>query len=308
MLCATTENADLPDKLLSLSKIDLIHCNHFFCMPAALRLKGDRECPILLDTHDVQARQFALRNEGRRRLPPKARFATMLALELEQMRKADLLIHLNEEEAVEWRGLLPDRQNALIYPAIKPMPTGPGGRDMVIVASANHPNFLSVAWFLENVRPLVPDIPLRIIGNIDSMLRARNPALFARHAKLFSGQVDDLGSVYANAAAALLPTISGHGISVKTIEALSSGLPLIATAEAFRGIGIDPATLANVTLVADAGGFAKALRSLAERPQLSPKQRLASATRRLYERLFCIDTYQSAISDLIRPLLERPRP
>ncbi len=175
ILCATTENADLPDELLSLSKIDLIHCNHFFCMPAALHLKGDRECPILLDTQDVQARQFALRNEGRRLLPPKAGFATMLALELEQMRKADLLIHLNDEEAAEWRELLPDRQHALIYPAIKPMPTGPGGRDIVIIASANHPNFLSVAWFLENVRPLVPDIPLRIIGNIDLLVRARDP-------------------------------------------------------------------------------------------------------------------------------------
>ena len=127
ILCAITENADLPDKLLSLSQIDLIHCNHFFCMPAALHLKGDRECPILLDTQDVQARQFALRNEGRQLLPPKAGFATMLALELEQMRKADLLIHVNDEEEAEWRKLLPDRQNTLIYPAIKPMPTGPGG-------------------------------------------------------------------------------------------------------------------------------------------------------------------------------------
>jgi len=308
ILCAITENADLPDKLLSLSKIDLIHCNHFFCMPAALRLKGDRECPILLDTHDMQARQFALRNEGRRRRLPKAGFATMLALELEQMRKADLLIHLNEEEAAEWRELLPDQPHALIYPAIKPMPTGPGGRDMVIVASANHPNFLSVVWFIENVRPLVPDIPLRIIGNVDSMVRASDPALFAKHAKLFSGRVDDLESVYANAAAVLLPTISGHGISVKTIEALSSGLPLIATTEAFRGIAIDPTTLANVTLVGDADGFAKALRSLAERPRLSPEQSLASDTRQLYERLFCIDTYQSAITDVVRPLLERRRP
>ena len=236
MLCATMENADLPDELRSLSKIDLIHCNHFFCMPVALSLKGNRECPILLDTHDVQARQFALRNESRRLLPPKAGFAAMLTLELEQMRKADLLIHLNDEEAAEWRDLLPDRPHVLIYPAIKPMPIGPGGRETVIIASANHPNFLSVAWFLENVRPLVPDIPLRIIGNIDVLVRARDPALFARHAELFSGRVDDLESVYANAAAVLLPTISGHGISIKTIEALSSGLPLIATGEAFRGI------------------------------------------------------------------------
>ncbi len=304
MLCATTSYADLPDELFSLSNIDLIHCNHFFCMPAALGLKGDRKCPILLDTHDVQARQFALRNEHRRLLRPRVGFATMLALELEQMRKADLLIHLNDEETAEWQELLPDRPHVLIYPAIKPMPTGPGGREIVIIASANHPNFLSVAWFLREVRPLSPEIPLRIIGNIDAMVRARDPALFARHAELFSGRVDDLESVYANAAAVLLPTVSGHGISIKTIEALSSGLPLIETAEAFRGIAVDPRTLANVTLVDEAEGFAKALRLLAERPPLSAKQREESDTRRLYERLFSFDAYQSAIAAVVRPLLE----
>ncbi|HEY1736284.1 MAG TPA: glycosyltransferase [Methylovirgula sp.] len=305
MLIATTENADLPKAILSLPEIDLIHCNHFFCMSVALRLRGARPCPILLDTHDVQARQFALRNETRALLPPKTGFATMLALELKEMRQADLLIHLNDEEEAEWRDLLPDRPHELIYPAIVPMPTGPGGHEIAIVASANHPNFLSVIWFLENVRPLAPDIPLRIIGNIDAMVRARDPALFARHADLFAGRIDDLESVYANAAGILLPTISGHGISIKTLEALSSGLPLIATREAFRGIAVDPAILANVTLVDDAESFAKALRELAERPPSSGEERQGSDTRRLYERLFSFAAYQAAIGDVVRPLLDR---
>ena len=303
MLCATTSNAELPAELLSLSDVALIHCNHFFCMPVARALKRKYSCPILLDTHDVQARQFSLRNAKRWLLPPKASFDDMLRLELAQMRDADLLIHLNDEEAGNWRALLPDMAHVLIYPAIKPVPTAPGGPAIILVASANYPNYLSATWFLTEVLPLACDVPVRIIGNIDQIFRAEAPTLFAQHLELFSGRIDNLEGVYANAAAILLPTTSGHGISIKTIEALSSGAPLIATREAFRGIAIDPATLANVTLATDAEGFATALRQRAEMPPTSPQARQTSDTRRLYERLFAFDAYVQALADEVRPLL-----
>jgi glycosyltransferase involved in cell wall biosynthesis len=303
MLLATAGSAQLSDEILGLADIDLIHCNHFFCVPVARRLKGKRSCPILLDTHDVQARQFALRNEGRFLLPPKARYEDMLALECDEMRNADLLIHLNHEEAQSWRALLPDQAHALIYPALKPMPTGPGGADVIIVASANYPNYLSLKWFLEKVRPRAAEVPLRIIGNIDQIFKARAPELFAEHSGLFCGRIDDLAGAYASAGLILLPTISGHGLSIKAVEALSSGAPLIATKEAFRGIDIDPATLANVTLVADAEAFAEALRRLAAKPSASSQDRQASDTRRLYEQLFSFDAYQHALGAAVTPLL-----
>lgn len=295
MLCETVSAAPLPDALLALPQIDLIHCNHFFLMPAARRLKGNRTCPILLDTHDIQARQFALRNESRWLLPPKARFETMLAREIAEMRDADLLIHLNDEEARDWQKLLPDARHALIYPAIKSVPTGPGGTDIIIVASANHPNYLSIKWFLQEVRPLCPQVPLRIIGNVDDMVRAQAPTLYAQHAGLFAGRVNDLDKAYAEAGLILLPTISGHGLSIKTAEALSCGAPLIATAEAFRGIAIDPQSLRNVVLAADAAGFAAALNDCARKPPATEDARRASDTRRLYEQLFVFKAYCQAL-------------
>ena len=76
------------------------------------------------------------------------------------------------------------------------------------------------------------------------------------------GRVDvaKLHDAYRNAAAVLLPATAGHGISIKTIEALSCGAPLIATPLAFRGLGINAAGLPNVTVTEDAAGFAAALR------------------------------------------------
>jgi polysaccharide biosynthesis protein PslH len=318
MLCETVANAELPSDLLGLPHIDLIHCNHFFCMPAALALKARHMCPVLLDTHDVQARQFSLRNEAAWRVPPKASFEDMLALEIAEMKEADLLIHLNDEEAQTMRQLLPQKRHALVYPTIKPVPGGAGGSDFIIVASANYPNYLSVVWFLTEVLPLVPDVPVRIIGNIDQEFANRAPALLEQYAGSFAGRIDDLDAAYANAAAILLPTTTGHGISIKTIEALSSGVPLIATREAFRGMAIDPAELANVDLVSDAAGFAAALRhskvksaakpkSMPEATPLAPPgARLGSDTRRLYEKLFAFEAYLDAIAACVLPLLSPP--
>src|SRR5450631_4326357 len=254
--------AVIPAASTLVPRLDLIHCNHFFCMPAAVRLREGHACPILLDTHDLQARQYALRNRSSVRLPPLASYEAMLAIELDAMRPADILIHLNAEEADAFKKLVPDKRHALLYPAVNAMPAGPGGADPIIVASANYPNFLGLRWFLREVLPLAPGVPVRIFGNIDRELQSRIPHLYKVHAALFSGRVEtgELHAAYNSALAVLLPATAGHGISIKTIEALSSGAPLIATPLAFRGLGIDAAGLANVTMAEDGPAFAAALR------------------------------------------------
>jgi len=308
MLVETVRGASLPPELMHLPEIDLIHCNHFFCMLAALKLRGDRGCPILLDTHDLQARQYLLRQSGSWTLPPAATYESMLALELANMAAADVLIHLNAEEAVAFERLMPDKRHVLIFPAVEPVSIGRGGSDIIIVASANCPNFLAIAWFLTEVMPHVPDAPVKIIGNIDQEFRRRAPKLFRQRAALFTGYTQDLNKAYGNAAAVLLPVTEGFGISIKTIEALSTGAPLIATKLAFRGMGIDPAKLANVTLASDPLAFAAAIRRVNEANRPPADDRAKSDTRRLYDRVFSAAAYQNALAALVQPLLETEHP
>ncbi len=92
------------------------------------------------------------------------------------MRGADLLLHLNAQEAEEFpRRLLPERRHALLYPATPPAPTGPGGPDIVIVSSNNAANVESVIWFLREAAPLAPGVKAKIAGNVDAGVRARAP-------------------------------------------------------------------------------------------------------------------------------------
>ena len=287
---------------LALQRIDLVHCNHFFCMPFVEKLLGTKRCPIVLETQDIQADQYQLRNKGAFLLPPGATYEEMLGIELDWMRRADLMVHLNAEEDATFRRLLPEKQHALIYPAVAPVPTGPGGDEIVVVASANRGNVLSVEWLLSEVLPRARDVKVAIVGNIDAALRKHNPALYERHRRLFRGRVDDIGSVYANAKVVLLPTSEGHGLSIKTVEALSSGLPLIATAQAFRGMQVVAASLANVTIADSPQAFASALRAAAGQAPASGAERLASDTRRLYEAHFSLEAYREALASRVLPL------
>jgi polysaccharide biosynthesis protein PslH len=275
---------------------DLIHCNHFFLMPAARRLAGG--APVLLDTHDLQARQFALINERMPWLRPRVGYEAMLAQELDAMRGADLILHLNAQEAVDFESLLPGKRHALNYPPTPPAPTGPGGPDIVIVSSNNSGNVESLIWFLREVAPKAPAVRVKIAGNVDSGVRARAPELHAAHRDWFLGRVGDPGAIYANARLVLLPTTAGTGLSIKTVEALSSGLPIIATPQALRGMGDAVRALNGVTVAESADAFAQALSTAAA--TTAPG---ATGTRAYYEANFSTLAYQSRLEGFAATLL-----
>jgi polysaccharide biosynthesis protein PslH len=302
-LVELAKRAPLPPGIAE-ERIDLVHANHYFTLPLVERLLDGRRAPVLLETQDIQANQYVLRNQGGFFLPPHARYDDMLAVELDWMRRvATLNIHLNEEEYLAFQRLLPASRHALVYPAVAPVAIGAGGKDIVIVASDNYGNFVSLRWFLTQVLPLAPGAPVSIYGNIDGGVKRRDAPLYEAHRALFKGRVDDIGAVYANAACVLLPTIEGHGLSIKAVEALSSGAPLIATPQAFRGMGVDASALANVTLAEDAASFAAAMRALSLGAGVSGR-REQSDTRRLYDRVFSAAAYARALEGLAVPLLE----
>lgn len=282
-------------------RYDLVHCNHFFLMPIARKLA--RGAKILLDSHDLQARQFALMNEHMPWLKPLATYEQMLAQELALMREADLLIHLNAREDEDFRAMLPEKSHVLLYPAVPEAPTGPGGSDIVLVASNNSANVESVIWFLRKVAPLARGVAVKIAGNVDAGVRAREPSLFERHKDWFLGRIDDPGVVYAGARLTLLPTVSGHGLSIKTVEAMASGLPLIATTLALRGMGEESLALPGVAVADNPESFAAALLKWAQAPVPDEAERKASPVRNYYDAHFSSSAYQRNLAGLIAPFL-----
>ncbi|MCX7900516.1 MAG: glycosyltransferase family 4 protein, partial [Methylocystis sp.] len=263
-----------------------------------------RRAPIILETQDIQARQYVLRNKGGFFIPPYTTYDDMLKVELDWMRRADLCAHLNEEEHVDFQRLLPEARHALIYPAVAEVPRA-RGREIIVVASDNYGNYESVKWLLETVAPLAPVARVSIYGNIDGGVKRRARALYEKHRDLFKGRVDDIGAVYANAGCVLLPTVEGHGLSIKAVEALSCGAPLVATPLAFRGMGVDPRQLRNVALAEDAAQFAALWRDAEAVCERGPAANAATSdTRRLYEETFSPRAYSRSLAAYVTTLVE----
>jgi glycosyltransferase involved in cell wall biosynthesis len=288
-------------------RIDLVHANHYFTLPFVETLMRGRRVPVILETQDIQARQYVLRNKGGFFIPPYATYEGMLKIELDWMRRADLNAHINEEEHRDFSALLPEARHALIYPAVTEVPPA-SGREIIIVASDNYANYMSLRWFLREVVPLAGGARVSICGNIDGGVRSRDPALYEARRELFKGRVDDIGAVYAAAGCVLLPTAEGHGLSIKAVEALSCGAPLVATTLAFRGMGVDPRSLANVAVADDAQSFAAAWRDAQRRCEAAAATgSRTSDTRRLYEATFSRAAYGRALASHIMPLLSGQR-
>jgi glycosyltransferase involved in cell wall biosynthesis len=117
------------------------------------------------------------------------------------------------------------------------------------------PNREGLGFLLEEVMPRVwpaaPRLRLTIAGRGYEAPAGADPRISVL------GFVDSLGGLYARAACALVPLLSGGGAPVKFIEALAHGLPVVATP---RGAsGVDAESGRHYLEGAGGEGFARAL-------------------------------------------------
>ncbi len=277
-------------------------CNHYFNMPLARRLRGRAaDVPVLLETHDVWSRHFA-DNDTRNPLhPQRETLEAMLAEETRQCASADLLIHLNDEEDALFRARLPGHRHALILPSLPrrhiaaDRVAGAFASDFLIVAADNRANCDSLRWFFDEVwsEALDTRFRLRVVGAIDIMFARDHSALFERYRGCFVGRVGDVQPYYRATRRVLLPTMYGHGISIKTIEALSYGKPVLAMPLALRGFADLGGAGDLAGLVASAAAFRRGLDA-----PLPPAGTDPGAIA-LYERLFSPEAHRARFAQAL---------
>ena len=137
--------------------------------------------------------------------------------------------------------------------------------DLLYIASDNQHNIRSAKWFFEEVYPLLPtNINICVIGavikHIDiSYLNVTN-VIFA----------EDIDQYYSKTKVVICPMLTGTGVKVKVVEALSYGLPVVCTS---RGVDGLPNKTNNGCLVSNnAKQFAENILSLLNDPAFYQKQ------------------------------------
>ncbi|MCS4303834.1 glycosyltransferase [Chryseobacterium sp. BIGb0232] len=102
--------------------------------------------------------------------------------------------------------------------------------DIIYVASDNPHNINGIQWFLKEVLPLLNNVKIHIIGKIGKAIAEDYPNVVKY------GMVDDLQEFYSHARVAICPMMSGTGVKIKVLEALSYGLPVVTNRRGVDGL------------------------------------------------------------------------
>ncbi len=296
----TSKSAQLSDEdarfVRSLS-VEIVHANHVFTMDFARRMlrqivKQGARVPLLLDTHDIQAKALIERGEIN---PWTHRFDTverMLDSEIAHLKKAEVLVHVSTEDLSFFEKRLPQKRHVLAMPTInerfvacvnEEVDSASVPTDILFVGQSTAPNTAAVRWFFEQVWPLLQgrSYRLRIVGGIETQVRAELPEIYEAFRSHFVGLVAELTPEYRSARCVIAPMISGTGISIKTIEALALGKPFVGTPKAYLGMPMDLLERAGLRACDTPQNFANAIVQA-----LSEESSAARASRTAYSQLF----------------------
>lgn len=154
----------------------------------------------------------------------------------------------------------------------------PYSEEIIFVGNFNHlPNRDGITWFVNSI--FVPVVSGAWAGGLHVVGNAPTPdilALDGNERVYVYGWVEDINLLYRSMFAALAPLRYGAGVKGKITEALSVGVPVIATNEAL--VGMEELVEADAVLVADVlrpGSWLEALWRLNDRAEWSSIRRRA---------------------------------
>jgi glycosyltransferase involved in cell wall biosynthesis len=225
------EAARFLEKIVASHGFDAVIVSYVFYSRLLESLSGPR---TLIDTHDVFADRFRLyRQHGQ----ANEFFSTSPAEEGKALARADAILAIQDSDANHFRSLT-SRPVAIVGHLARPADTRPTpppeSSVLLFVGGPMGINVHGVTWFLENVWPSVrsqvPQTELWLVGGIGDRVGSGAPAVRQL------GFVDRLDQVYEGATVVINPQQFGTGLSIKSVDALLHGRPLVTTDSGARGL------------------------------------------------------------------------
>jgi glycosyltransferase involved in cell wall biosynthesis len=259
---------------LSRLRAVLFHVNHVYTLGFALNLRRrllgrGSPLPIILETHDVQSQLLHEKGERNPWTRRPDHLQRLIRSETALLKKANALIHLSVDDFKLFQALMPSKPQFLVFPNIDENfistlnVAAPSAEtiDLLFVGQWHLPNLAAIKWFLERVWPLIADrrYQLKIVGPIGLRVQSELPHLHDSFRTCFVGEVADLAPYYRAARCVIAPMVSGSGTSIKTIEALALGKPLVGTSKAFRGMPMERLKAAGIQAYDEPQAFADAI-------------------------------------------------
>lgn len=241
---------------------DLAYIDHWLMWPAAQELRHAKR--RVLHLHNAEHLLFE-------RAAVQAKGAIRWALQIESARvrhylrgicsEADEVHYLSHADTAEMARICTRHSPTQVF-----LPTvdvqngrfGQYGSSVLFVGTMSwEPNAEGMRWYLNEVLPrLTPSLRTNIVGGY---LQQPTPTQFDGRLN-WLGRVADLEPYYREASVFIAPLLSGSGIKIKVLNALSHGIPVVTTSVGIEGFpsGWDPA----ISVADSAETFAAAIERL----------------------------------------------
>ena len=232
-------------EILDDEQFDVVHVESIFLTPYVATIRKHSTAKVILRAHNVEHRIWRQLSAGERN-PLRKWYLKHLALTLEVYEREhindyDGVVCITDDDADAYRQMGCRRPMCSVPFAVEPysLPTDLTVQPFTLfhIGSMDwKPNIEAIDWFLDKVWPLlhreVPQARLFLAGRrmpqrlIDSRIEGVTVV----------GEVDDAMRFMSDKSVNVVPLLSGSGIRVKILEAMSMGKPVVATSVAARGI------------------------------------------------------------------------
>jgi hypothetical protein len=179
--------------------------------------------------------------------------------EKKALKRADLILATHKNDA-DYFSNLSGKKNVIFnyIPEITTLPKKLFEKKLLYIASDNEINKATIESFITTTFSLIlkshPDTQLLIGGKICKKLSTKNAKV------ILIGEVENIKNFYSLGDIVINPEMNGTGYKVKTLEALSFGMPVVATTAGAAG-AIQP--FSNHLFIADTPEeFTKAVNDL----------------------------------------------
>jgi glycosyltransferase involved in cell wall biosynthesis len=272
--------------LLNEGHFDLVQVEHSYACEPFIKALEHRHTPFVLTEHNVESRLIhAQYRRFGKLLQPLARLDAMRARLWEQrvLRAASCVIAYSEDDSAAFRkagaahtAIIP---NGIDVTAAANTQPNSASRSVCFLGNFQYSaNVDAVEWLCDTIMPLVwsrnPDVKLSLYGyGLDAAWRQR----WDDTRITFVGHVERVGTAHGANALFVAPLRFGGGSKLKVLEALASGMPLVATSEGLTGLAAQDGV--NVLRSDSAEGLAYNIVRLIDDPQLA--HRLGAGARAL---------------------------
>ncbi|HUY93176.1 MAG TPA: glycosyltransferase family 4 protein [Pirellulales bacterium] len=291
---------DLPEfrKFIS-ADVDLLFLNYIFSAPF-LDL-APRNAARVVESVDIMSKQFLLGRNAPLQL------ARDLSVERDLYALFDLVLMISQAEAEFMQArssanieYVPRGMERLSRDAV--LEADGETFDLLFVGCPHPPNAEGVHWFYEEVfAPHLKPHGLRwaIAGTIGEHLRLADENVH------ILGRVDDLNALYRRSKVVIVPIFNGEGISIKTLEALSRGKPVVSTPIGARGISGCDECMLKICFKSAAEEVARRILELTRSRQL--REEYGRKALEYIESHFSREKFYLQMDNLLMPLLDRTR-